>query len=264
MTSKERAERDRNAETKSAGRVPQDRNRGGGLKWQCTVFKSEEHAEDVPDDHVKGSFAATPDWLVCKAADGRSKLVIELKTPTELRRNAMPGSHTDPKSTYVEDCEWVSESLRNKQVDNMKHVLQQAFTQLAAHVTPYAVLTDGIDFIFLKCGRAASANGQMPKSPDRNDLLRIHFYVARYHNEEEDYVEVKARASVAQCLAYVLHRSINDLDPHRWVQERYFEMLKSGREPKDSEGSSRPGTRRSQLCSVTHSACRGLQGRAHS
>jgi hypothetical protein len=79
------------------------------------VFKSEEQAGDVPDYRVKGFFSATPDWLVCKAADGRAKLVVELKTPKHLRRHDMPGSHTDPKSTHVEACEWVSESLRNKQ-----------------------------------------------------------------------------------------------------------------------------------------------------
>jgi hypothetical protein len=216
------------------------------------VLKSEEQAEDLPHDLVNGYFSATPDWVVCKKADGRAKLVVEFKTPQELGRVAMPGSRTDAKSTHVEDCERVSESLRSKKVHNMKPVLKQVFTQMAAHITPYAVVTDGMDFIFLKCGGVASENGEVKNTPDKNNLLRIHFYVARYHHEEKD--DVEARPSVAQCLAYVLHRSINDLDRHKWVQERYLEMLKSGEKPKDSERASSPGRedRRCEALRILH------------
>jgi hypothetical protein len=91
-----------------------------------------------------------PDWVVHDAAK-EVKVVIELKTPGELGRCA--SSEPDRNSPVnVNNCRAVRDTLTQGNISgfgNLEYPLQQICSQAAACATPYAILTDGIDFLFL-------------------------------------------------------------------------------------------------------------------
>jgi hypothetical protein len=107
-----------------------------------------------------------------------NSIVAEVKTPQQLGRNPAfcPSNHQE--QVHIDTCEPVKETLSNaaivgdqKRVGIMAPVLQQAFTQVAPHVRPCTVFTDGIDFLILKCGRKASQSGQLEKGSNQDSTL---------------------------------------------------------------------------------------------
>jgi hypothetical protein len=222
-------------------RKTQERSRSGGLDRPCTELKPTEDSEDLaPANIVRDFFFAIPDWVIksnIPRANGSvdAKIVVELKTPQRLGRNLKPGSNEEQEQVHLEEYEPVWETLRNAaqvgqdRVGKMFPVLRQAFTQVAAHVTPYAVVTDGIDFLFLKCGRKASQSGQLDERLNQDNTLQIEYYVARYCDEGE------TSPSFAQCLVYMMHHSMNEPHIHKWPQDR-LKILMSQKRPKGREG----------------------------
>jgi hypothetical protein len=163
---------------------------------------------------------AIPDWVVSDTVK-EVKVVVELKTPRKLGRFA-PIEIDRNCPVHVRNCRAVRDTIiegsRLSGFGNLEYPLQQICTQAAACATPYAILTDGIDFLFLKVGRKALLPGEESQTQPKqqNDsTLRAQLYVARYCDEAP---------SVGQCLAFLLHCSAgkNDICTHchKWKQNR--------------------------------------------
>jgi hypothetical protein len=205
-------------------RVLVEGERGGSLMRTAARAQSPEREEDQhidPHDIGDSAVLVRADWAITQDP-GDVRMVIELKTPQEFGRNPRPDAQI--ASVHVNDCQPLAESLSNgaekgeERVGRLKDVLEQVFTQVAAFKAPYAVATDGIDFIFLDCGRVISSHGAKNDTPNDTKRMRVQFYVARYSDEGED------SPSVAQCLGYMLHQSM-ECTPHKWITEKNVEDI---------------------------------------